>query len=96
MCWAHADVDTQLGKHGKNITVNTVSPGITTTDILSPEAMDAFDKALTPMAKVEDRPGHPNDIADTILLLVQEKSRWITGQVRILNSFLDNLSSVLP
>lgn len=46
--------------------------------------MDAFDKALTPMAKVEDRPGHPNDIADTILLLVQEKSRWITGQVRIL------------
>lgn len=73
----------QLGKNGKNITVNTVAPGITTTDILSPEAMDAFDKALTPMAKVEDRPGHPNDIADTILLLVQEKSRWITGQVRL-------------
>jgi NAD(P)-dependent dehydrogenase (short-subunit alcohol dehydrogenase family) len=83
MCWASADADIQLGKHGKNITVNTVAPGITTTDILSPEAMDAFDKALTPMAKVEDRPGHPNDIADTILLLVQEKSRWITGQVRI-------------
>ncbi|KAK7698796.1 hypothetical protein SLS64_012147 [Diaporthe eres] len=73
-------VAAELGKNGKNITVNTVAPGITTTDILSPEAMDAFDKALTPMAKVEDRPGHPNDIADTILLLVQEKSRWITGQ----------------
>lgn len=78
----------QLGKNGKNITVNTVAPGITTTDILSPEAMDAFDKALTPMAKVENRPGHPNDIADTILLLVQEKSRWITGQVRILHTFI--------
>lgn len=63
--------------------MNTVAPGITTTDILSPEAMDAFDKALTPMAKVEGRPGHPNDIADTILLLVQEKSRWITGQVSV-------------
>lgn len=50
--------------------------------------MDAFDKALTPMAKVEDRPGHPNDIADTILLLVQEKSRWITGQVRILDPLI--------
>ncbi|KAG6368835.1 hypothetical protein INS49_003051 [Diaporthe citri] len=73
-------VAAELGKNGKNITVNTVAPGITTTDILSPEAMDAFDKAMTPMAKVEDRPGHPNDIADTILLLVQEKSRWITGQ----------------
>lgn len=80
-----ADIEVQLGKHGKNITVNTVAPGITTTDILSPEAMDAFDKALTPMAKVEDRPGHPNDIADTILLLVQEKSRWITGQVSMLD-----------
>lgn len=72
----------QLGKHGKNITVNTVAPGITTTDILSTEAMDAFDKAVTPMARVEERIGHPNDIADTILLLVQEKSRWLTGQVR--------------
>ncbi|KAI3397112.1 hypothetical protein diail_11255 [Diaporthe ilicicola] len=73
-------VASELGRNGKNITVNTVAPGITTTDILSPEAMDAFDKQLTPMAKVEGRPGHPNDIADTILLLVQEKSRWITGQ----------------
>lgn len=82
MAWASADFAAQLGKHGKNITVNTVAPGITITDIASPEVMDAFDKALTPMAKVEDRPGHPNDIADTILLLVQEKSRWITGQVR--------------
>lgn len=80
---ACTDVEVQLGRNGKNITVNTVAPGITTTDILSPEAMDAFDKQLTPMCKVEDRAGHPTDIADTILLLVQEKSTWITCQVRV-------------
>ncbi|KUI70303.1 hypothetical protein VM1G_06440 [Cytospora mali] len=70
----------ELGKAGKNITVNTVAPGFTVTDILPADVMDAFDKQLTPLTRVEERPGRPEDIADAILLLVSEKSRWITGQ----------------
>lgn len=42
--------------------------------------MDFFDGFLTPMTRVDERAGQPGDIADIILLLCSEKSRWITGQ----------------
>lgn len=32
------------------------------------------------ITRAADRPGTPEDIGDAVLLLVQEKSRWITGQ----------------
>lgn len=32
------------------------------------------------LTKAEHRAGTPADIGDAVLLLVQEKARWITGQ----------------
>jgi NAD(P)-dependent dehydrogenase (short-subunit alcohol dehydrogenase family) len=37
----------------------------------------AAEVALT---RAEERPGTAADIGDAVLLLVNEKSRWITGQ----------------
>ena len=36
---------------------------------------------LVARTRAEDRVGTVNDIADAVLLLADEKSRWITGQV---------------
>jgi NAD(P)-dependent dehydrogenase (short-subunit alcohol dehydrogenase family) len=41
---------------------------------------DAVHGLLLPMTRAADRLGTADDIADAILLLVSEKSRWITGQ----------------
>lgn len=64
----------------KGITVNTVAPGPVATDINkgaegSPEML-----TLVSMTRAEERFGNVEDLADAVLLLVSEKSRWITGQ----------------
>ncbi|KAG4217160.1 hypothetical protein PC116_g34359, partial [Phytophthora cactorum] len=67
----------ELGRtHG--ITVNTVAPGPVVTDITkdSPEVLDP----LVRLQRGTGRRGAPEDIADVVLLLASEKSRWITGQ----------------
>lgn len=46
----------------------------------SPELMEEYGNRVIPLTRVEDRAGYPDDIADSILLLVSEKSRWVTGQ----------------
>jgi NAD(P)-dependent dehydrogenase (short-subunit alcohol dehydrogenase family) len=51
------------------------------TDIV-PEGLD-FDAASAPLialTRAADRVGTVEDIADIVLLLANEKSRWITGQ----------------
>ncbi|KAI1394011.1 putative short-chain dehydrogenase [Hypoxylon trugodes] len=68
----------ELGR-GHGITVNTIAPGPVTTDINKdcPEVM-------IPMAEQQrgdSRFGVPQDIADAVLLIVSEKSHWITAQV---------------
>ncbi|KAI1853178.1 hypothetical protein JX265_011459 [Neoarthrinium moseri] len=69
--------------HG--ITVNTVAPGPVDTDEQrkfardNPEGYKAI-QDLVDMTKAADRVGALEDIADAVLLLAQEKSRWITGQ----------------
>ena len=37
-------------------------------------------KAVRAITKAEDRVGIPEDVADVALLLVSEKSRWLTAQ----------------
>ncbi|KAL4913231.1 hypothetical protein BDW62DRAFT_220833 [Aspergillus aurantiobrunneus] len=70
----------ELGRsHG--VTVNTVSPGPVDTEALPKEQADKVNRFLVPMTRAEERVGTVNDIADAVLLLVSEKSRWITGQV---------------
>jgi len=59
----------------KRITVNSVSPGYTDTDLLPPVLRD---KALidTPFKRL----GSPTDIANVVSFLASEKGSWITGQ----------------
>ncbi|MFI9559190.1 SDR family oxidoreductase [Nonomuraea endophytica] len=70
---------TQLGERG--ITINTVSPGVTETDMNawiphSPETVGLV-SAFTALGRI----GQPADIADAVALLAREESRWITGHV---------------
>lgn len=71
----------QLGRDGKGITINTLSPGPVDTDSLPqvPE-VQALRSWLLSLTRAEDRVGTVEDIADAVLLLASERSRWITGQ----------------
>ncbi|RYO81334.1 hypothetical protein DL766_004485 [Monosporascus sp. MC13-8B] len=63
----------------KGITVNTVAPGATTTDMFlvgkSKEVLNGI-AALSPF----DRLGTPSDIASLVAFLASEESRWVSGQ----------------
>lgn len=71
----------ELGSRG--ITVNSVSPGATDTDLLrgnnpgiDVEAAVAHVASMTPLGRL----GRPDDIADVVGFLVGPDGRWITGQ----------------
>jgi 3-oxoacyl-[acyl-carrier protein] reductase len=63
----------------RDITVNTVSPGATDTDMLSehnsPEAREMM-RGMSPLGRL----GQPEDIADVIAFLVGPDGRWMTAQ----------------
>lgn len=61
---------------GRSITVNSVSPGFTETDML-PE--DPEWRKMGARMSAFGRLGKPEDIAD-VAFLVSEQARWITGQ----------------
>ncbi|HEY2671622.1 MAG TPA: SDR family oxidoreductase [Rugosimonospora sp.] len=67
----------ELGPRG--ITVNTVSPGATDTDLLRstnpPQALEMFTR-LTPLGRI----GQPADVADVVAFLAGPDGRWMTGQ----------------
>jgi 3-oxoacyl-[acyl-carrier protein] reductase len=68
----------ELGDRG--VTVNTVAPGSTQSDLLasSADASDLnFEAQRTP---VERRIGTPKDIAQVVAWLASDDSKWITGQ----------------
>jgi len=71
-CWA-----AELG--ARNITVNTISPGMTKTEMLMevvPEAARQAAVQSTPLGRL----GEPEDIADAVALLCSDEARWITAQ----------------
>ncbi|MFJ8850007.1 SDR family oxidoreductase [Streptomyces sp. NPDC102437] len=70
----------QLGS--RRITVNSVAPGLTDTDINAEWLREgrgglAFAAEHTALG----RPGAPEEIAEVISFLVSERGQWITGQV---------------
>ncbi|MEU8080905.1 glucose 1-dehydrogenase [Catellatospora citrea] len=62
----------------KQITVNSVLPGLVETEGMAPEARAAMDMVIgmTPLGRV----GQPEDIADVVAFLAGPDARWITGQ----------------
>ncbi len=81
---AHLGSKAALEQYGKGlaqelavraITVNTVSPGITDTGVLTEENRDAGIR-MSPLKRL----GLPADIADVVAFLVSEQGRWLTGQ----------------
>lgn len=67
----------ELGSRG--ITVNTVSPGATDTDLLrgtnSAESLEMV-ASITALGRI----GQPSDIADVVAFLAGPDGRWMTGQ----------------
>ncbi|MFF4083710.1 glucose 1-dehydrogenase [Streptomyces sp. NPDC001777] len=63
----------------RSITVNTVSPGATDTDMLRaanpPQALETV-VGMTPLRRL----GEPADVADVVAFLVGHDGRWLTGQ----------------
>jgi 3-oxoacyl-[acyl-carrier protein] reductase len=67
----------ELGVRG--ITVNSVSPGPTDTELFREGKTEEQINDLAQMAAF-GRLGQPADIADVVAFLASEKARWITGQ----------------
>ena len=63
----------------RGINVNAVAPGFIETDMTEvlPENVKEGAKAQIPLKDF----GRPEDVADAVVFLVSEKSRYITGQV---------------
>ena len=60
---------------GKNITVNTVSPGYTETDMLSDPQFRTIGVQASPLGRL----GLPADIANVVSFVVSDEAGWITG-----------------
>lgn len=66
-----------LARHG--ISVNCVAPGPTSTELFlrgKPDALLKHIAGLVPLSRI----GTPEEVADAIILLCGEGSRWVTGQ----------------
>ncbi|XWX00301.1 hypothetical protein V2A60_008321 [Cordyceps javanica] len=69
----------ELGQ-SRGITVNSIAPGPVLTDLYPKGHEKALTETEIALTRAENRAGTPADIGDAVLLLVNEKSRWITGQ----------------
>jgi 3-oxoacyl-[acyl-carrier protein] reductase len=59
----------------KNITVNTVSPGYTETDMLNDPQFRTIGTQASPLGRL----GTPTDIAQVVSFIVSDEAGWITG-----------------
>jgi 3-oxoacyl-[acyl-carrier protein] reductase len=71
----------------RGITVNTVSPGITETDMTGwLQDVDAARRTAAMIAL--GRHGQPADIADVVAFFASDDARWVTGQTLEVNGGL--------
>lgn len=63
----------------KNIRVNAVAPGFIRTDMVAQLPPEKFDERIASI--LMGRIGEPDDIADAVLYLASDLSRYVTGQV---------------
>lgn len=84
----------QLTRHlakevgARQITVNTVAPGPTDTEMLrggQPEAQLAAQTQMLAQLTALGRVGQPEDIADVVAFLTSAEARWISGQTIYVN-----------
>jgi len=74
----------------KKITVNTVHPGYTLTDMMYENVPESAFPALLDSLMPSKRFGTPADIGDAVALFASEGARWITGQqVMVAGGFKD-------
>ncbi len=59
----------------RKITVNTVSPGYTETDMLSDPSFKTLGEQASPLKRI----GTPRDIAAVVAFLVSSEGGWVTG-----------------
>ncbi|HEX2312802.1 MAG TPA: SDR family oxidoreductase [Thermomonospora sp.] len=71
----------------RGITVNTVSPGITKTDMNAWLSDPAAQQNVAAMVAL-GRHGQPADIADVVAFFASDDARWITGQTVEVNGGL--------
>ncbi len=65
---------------GRKIRVNTVSPGLTSTEgnsFMRGTEMEQAMIAQTPLGRI----GQPEDIADVVAFLASDEARWVTGEI---------------
>jgi 3-oxoacyl-[acyl-carrier protein] reductase len=74
----------ELGKKG--VTVNAVAPGATLTPMTAwlSDEMKAGISASTPLGRI----GAPEDIAEVIVFLASDASRWVTGRTLLVDGGL--------
>ena len=70
----------ELGARG--ITVNSVSPGATNTEMLWSTTSKEMIAAVAD-ATLLKRVGEPEDVADVVVFLTSDEGRWMTGQALI-------------
>jgi 3-oxoacyl-[acyl-carrier protein] reductase len=71
----------------KGINVNSVLPGTTNTELFREGKSEEQIKNLASMTAFK-RIGEPEDIAKTVLFLVSDEAKWITGQNIAINGGL--------
>ncbi|MEU5538809.1 SDR family oxidoreductase [Streptomyces sp. NPDC020362] len=75
----HLTLSLALQLAPRNITVNTVAPGFTETEI-NPTLQNPQVRQALSAASVFNRLGAPADIADVVAFVASDDARWVTGQ----------------